>query len=161
MTELVWPILVTLSNRISWYPLGITEESRSEDDIGFDERNTIDNVSSEINPESPTAEAVAKAFLESVDKYVEYEETDRNHPESTFSPKNGMSGVVYVGQNGNYHHNSNGHPPSGLIEDELESDENLQVLELWKHFQKLSKVLCLWKLPSTLHSLLNILELFI
>ena len=38
-----------------------------------------------------------------------------------------MSGVVYVGQNGNYHHNSNGHAPSGLIADELESDENLQV----------------------------------
>ena len=61
---------------------------------------------------------------------MEYEETDRNHPESAFSPKNGMSGVVYVGQNGNYHHNSNGHAPSGLIADELESDENLQVLKL-------------------------------
>ena len=41
-----------------------------------------------------------------------------------------MSGVVYVGQNGNYHHNSNGHAPSGLIADELESDENLQVYTL-------------------------------
>ena len=107
-------------------------ESRSEDDdIEFDEQNIADdNESSNGDPESPTAEAVAKAFLDSVDKYVEYEETDRNHPESAFSPKNGMSGVVYVGQNGNYHHNSNGHAPSGLIADELESDENLQVLKL-------------------------------
>ena len=105
-------------------------ESRSEDDdIEFDEQNIADDEeSSNGDPESPTAEAVAKAFLDSVDKYVEYEETDRNHPESAFSPKNGMSGVVYVGQNGNYHHNSNGHAPSGLIADELESDENLQVV---------------------------------
>ena len=106
-------------------------ESRSEDDdIEFDEQNIADDdESSNGDPESPTAEAVAKAFLDSVDKYVEYEETDQNHPESAFSPKNGMSGVVYVGQNGNYHHNSNGHAPSGLIADELESDENLQVLK--------------------------------
>ena len=107
-------------------------ESRSEDDdIEFDEQNIADDdESSNGDSESPTAEAVAKAFLDSVDKYVEYEETDQNHPESAFSPKNGMSGVVYVGQNGNYHHNSNGHAPSGLIADELESDENLQVLFL-------------------------------
>ena len=105
-------------------------ESRSEEEIGFNEEmgNMADDVSSEgTSPESPTAQAVAKAFLESVDKYVEYDEIDQKHPESTFSPKNGMSGVVYLGQNGNYHHNSNGHPPSGLIEDEVESDENLQV----------------------------------
>ena len=106
-------------------------ESRSEDDIELEDGmgNLANDVSSEGNPESPTAEAVAKAFLESVDKYVEYEGDtgDRKHPESAFSPKNGMSGVVYLGQNGNYHHNSNGHPPSGLIEDEISSDENLQV----------------------------------
>ena len=115
----------------SFLILGVTESRSEDDDIEFDEQNIADdNESSNGDPESPTAEAVAKAFLDSVDKYVEYEETDRNHPESAFSPKNGMSGVVYVGQNGNYHHNSNGHAPSGLIADELESDENLQVLKL-------------------------------
>ena len=132
-------------------------ESRSEEDIGFNEEmgNMVDDVSSEgTSPESPTAQAVAKAFLESVDKYVEYDlsggkkinleytnKTDQKHSESTFSPKNGMSGVVYLGQNGNYHHNSNGHPPSSLIEDEVESDENLQVEKyLIRKFQVLVSI---------------------
>lgn len=91
--------------------------------------NWSDSSEEDTEEESPTAEAVAKAFLESVDKYMEYDETVRSQE---FSPKNGgVSGVLYVGQNGNYHcqrHTSHESDNSVFKQDEETDDENFQVV---------------------------------
>ena len=84
------------------------KESSNDDDsnFDFDEPVTADIEAAQqadskenVTADSPTAEAVAKAFLESVDKYMTNQES---HTEKEFSPKNGMSGVVVLG-NGQIH----------------------------------------------------------
>ena len=91
-----------------------------------------------VTADSPTAEAVAKAFLESVDKYMMQESEMKE-----FSPKNGMSGVVVLGngqihrhylessQTNHNHIHTNGHQQSiemANIPNEAHEDDNVQVV---------------------------------
>lgn len=94
-----------------------------------------------VTADSPTAEAVAKAFLESVDKYMMQESEMKE-----FNPKNGMSGVVVLGngqihrhylENGssktNHNHiHTNGHQQSiemaNIPSNESNEDDNVQVV---------------------------------
>ena len=95
----------------------------------------------ETSDASPTAEKVAKAFLESVDRFM-MQESNENRD---FSPKNGMSGVVVLGngtihrhycENGfsNTNHNhihTNGHQQAiemVNVPEEVPDEDNVQVV---------------------------------
>ena len=84
---------------------GASEEDEDDEDFNAGEIGAMQMVAeepsedrtSQTSDSSPTAEKVAKAFLESVDKYILESNENRE-----FSPKNGMSGVVVLG-NGTIH----------------------------------------------------------
>ncbi len=88
-------------------------------DVGLNRPNQDNDSDSEANSE---AEAVAKAFLESVDSYhCRQDSQAANH--CHFSPKNGMSGLLYFGENGNYQYED----MQNCIHEDAD-EENLQVV---------------------------------
>lgn len=77
-------------------------QSDSKEDFSEEEETSsfssqiVEQENSTENCESPTAEDVARAFLHSVDRYMEYDETVQSS--QAFSARNGMSGVLYLGE---------------------------------------------------------------